>query len=335
MKIGIVGATGVVGRKFVELLQKSSLAINELVLYASARSKGKTINFQGENLIVRNLDEGIDEDLDLVFISASSSLSREWAPRFVSNGTLVVDNSSGWRMEKNIPLVVPEVNGASIDSQARLIANPNCVVSQLSIALKPIVDNFRLTDIIMTSLQSVSGAGIKGIEDLTAGSANYHNWQEHDEREGFFSHPIAFNLIPQIGGFNEFGTSAEEEKVIEETRKIFARPDLNIATTCVRVPVYYGHSISLTVKIEEDCSLKKFVEAFIGAQGAAEIGSSNEYITPRDLLGDDLIHIGRIRKIQGLKGCFSLWVVGDNLLKGAALNAVQIAEYLHEVRGVV
>ncbi len=339
MKVGIVGATGLVGRKFIELLEEREFPIEELHLFASERSKGKLMQFKEDNIEVESLAAAKNMLLDVVFVATGSDISRQWVPLFLANGATVIDNSSCWRMEEDVPLVVPEVNYESIKADNKLIANPNCVVSQLVVALKPIFDNFTVEEIFLTSLQSVSGAGTKGIADLTIGSNNYHGRKSYNETEGFFIRPIAHNLIPQIGSMNSDGVTGEEEKVIEETRKIFSCPDLKMAVTCVRVPVYYGHSISITVKVAERCTLQEFVASFRGAKGIAEFGLPSEYITPRDLTAEGAVHVGRIRQGAGMEGCFSLWVVADNLLKGAALNAIQIAESLFAeknaaVRGV-
>ncbi len=329
-RVAIVGATGEVGRTFLKVLQEREFPVDELYLYASERSEGLELSFKGERLKVQALSKSKDfKGIDIALFSAGSSISKEYAPRFASDGAVVIDNSSAWRLEPEVPLVVPEVNPEDIKDHKGIIANPNCSTIQMLVALKPIYDAVGIEAIVVSTYQSVSGAGAKAIREL---EEQTRAWCEEKEIPQAKALPkrIAFNVVPQIDAFTETGYTKEELKMLNETRKILHDPQIRVSATCVRVPVFYGHSEAISVKLKSELSPQSARELLRKARGVVLIDSPEEgqYPLPVEVAGRDEVFVGRIRKDLVLEPGLSMWVVADNIRKGAATNAVQIAELL-------
>lgn len=323
MRVALLGATGAVGGMILEILEERDFPVEELVPLASARSAGKKIEWRGREWVVREPSPEAFEGCEIALFSAGATRSREWAPVAAAAGAVVVDNSSGWRMDPEVPLVVPEVNGEMAAERPRgIIANPNCVVIQSAIALEALRRRAGLRRVIASTYQSVSGAGQKGIDALEAELAGGRS-----ESSPFVA-PIAGNVIPQIGTFNEDGWTDEEEKLRDESRKILGLSDLPVAASCVRVPVPVGHAVSMTVECEAPITLADARAAFEEMPGLVFVGSDERPPVPSDVAGSDIVKVGRLRLDHDLPGVLHLWVVGDNLRRGAATNAVKIAELL-------
>lgn len=324
--IAVVGATGMVGRKFLQVLEERNLPVNEYFLFASARSAGKTISFMGKDYVVEELtDTCFDgKNIDIALFSAGGDVSKHYAPIAVKAGALVIDNSSAWRMDKDVPLVVPEVNPQDIKKNKGIIANPNCSTIQAVIILKPLYDKYGLKRVIYSTYQAVSGAGMGGYRDLEDGI--------NGDKPKKFPYPIFSNCIPQIDVFEENGYTKEEMKMINETRKILNDYNLAITATCVRVPVFNSHSESINIELEKDFKideLKKTLTDFPGIilEDKTSVGaSSGEYPMAYNVSGKDEVFVGRIRRDESVKNGVNIWVVADNIRKGAATNAVQIAQ---------
>lgn len=329
MRVAIVGATGAVGRKFIECLERRNFPVTEIRLYASPQSLGKVLHFRNTPVRVEALAEPL-RGVDLALFSAGAAVSREWAPRFAAAGAVVVDNSSAWRMDPEVPLVVPEVNPQEIARHRGIIANPNCSTIQLVLALKPLHDRWRVRRVVVSTYQAVSGAGARASAEL---EHEVRSWVHDDRvfRRQVFPRPIAFNLIPQIPqkeAFLDDGFTVEERKMIDETRKILGDPSIRVAPTCVRVPVRNAHSEAVAVETEGPISVREACEAWRSWPGLALRERSDEFPTPVEVSGKDEVFVGRIRQDPSVEHGLLFWVVADNLLKGAALNAVQIAERL-------
>lgn len=323
MHIAVLGATGAVGRTMLQVLSEREFPVERLTLFASERSAGARIPWQGRDHTVRAPQPGCFEGVDVALFSAGAARSREWGPRAAAEGVVVIDNSSAWRMDPEVPLVVPEVNADAIAHRPRgIIANPNCSTIQVVVALKPLHDAAGVIRVVMTTFQSVSGAGQNGIDALTR--------ETRGSRDGDspFSRPIAANVIPQIGGFDDAGWTEEERKMIHEPRKILSLPSLRLAPTCVRVPVQIGHSVQIMVELERELSLREAGEVLSQAPGVRFFADPAAFPTPLDVDGRDEVFVGRLRIDPELPRVLHLWVVADNLRKGAATNAVQIAERL-------
>lgn len=322
-KIAVVGATGLVGSTILTILETHDLPIEALTLLASSRSAGSEIMFKGKPIVVRELNDAVTkEDFDYVLMSASGSISQHFAPLFEANGAVVIDNSSAWRMDPEIDLVVPEVNRATLNR--KIIANPNCSTIQSVSPLKLLQDAFGLTRVAYTTYQSVSGSGLAGIEDLDRG--------ERGEEPTNYPYPIYNNVLPHIDDFLDNGYTKEEEKMINETRKILNLPNLPVTATCVRVPVKSSHSIAMNVTFEKEATVEDVRNVFKDKEASGIILKDDPqnlvYPTPLDAAGQEGIFVGRIRKDESLENTFHVWSVSDNILKGAALNAVQILEQL-------
>lgn len=322
-KIAVVGATGLVGSTILSILESHDLPIEELTLLASARSAGSEIVFKGEPIVVRELnDEVAKEDFDYVLMSAGGSISQHFSPLFEENGAIVIDNSSAWRMDPEIDLIVPEVNQPTLNR--KIIANPNCSTIQSVSPLKLLQDAFGLKRVAYTTYQSVSGSGVEGIADLERG--------ERGEEPTNYPYPIYDNVLPHIDDFLDNGYTKEEEKMILETRKILNLPDLPVTATCVRVPVKSSHSIAMNITFEKDVTVEEVRNVFKDKEAYGIILKDDpqnlDYPTPLDAAGKEGIFVGRIRKDDSLENTFHVWSVSDNILKGAALNAVQILELL-------
>jgi aspartate-semialdehyde dehydrogenase len=328
--VAVVGATGAVGEQMREVLEEREFPVGELRLLASERSAGQSLPFQSRQIRVEILKENSFQDIDVALFSAGGSVSAKFAPLAVGAGAVVVDNTAFFRMEPDVPLVVPEVNAKEIANyKARgIIANPNCSTIQMVVALKPIHDAARLKRVVVSTYQSVSGAGRQAMEELSQQVTAL--FSGHEIRKQKFPHQIAFNCIPHIDVFMEGGDTKEEWKMINETRKIFAEPNLPVTATTVRVPVFCGHSESVNVETFVKLSAAEAKKILREAPGVIvdDEPENNIYPMAIEATGKDATYVGRIREDQSVANGLNLWVVADNLRKGAALNAVQIAEIL-------
>lgn len=321
--VAVVGATGLVGQTFLKVLKERNFPVENLYLYASARSAGKNINWNGKDYTVIELkDENIREDIDVALFSAGGGTSLEFAPKFRDKGAVVVDNSSAWRMYPEIPLVVPEANPEALAEHNGIIANPNCSTIQVMPVLKVLQENYGLKRVIYSTYQAVAGSGQKGLDDLDA------NLRGEESKN--YPHQIAFNALPHIDVFLENGYTKEEIKMIEETRKILSLPDLKVTATCVRVPVRMGHAVSVNVELEKSFELDDVIRKFEEKEGVIvqNNGKNNEYPMPITAADTDEVYVGRIRRDETVENGLNLWVVADNIRKGAATNTIQIAETL-------
>ncbi len=331
LRVAVVGATGLVGSQMMAILEERSFPVAELVPVASERSAGKRVSFRGEEVEVRVVSEEVFEGVDLALFSAGSSVSRRWAPVAVSRGAVVVDNSSAWRMDPKVPLVVPEINGDDLSWHSGIIANPNCATVQTLMALYPLHRRFGLVRFFASTYQSVSGTGARALEELRIGALSYLDGRSWSG--GVYPHPIAFNLIPEIGPFRDDGYSEEELKMVNESRKIMGLPDLQVDCTTVRVPVFRGHSVSVFAFFQREVDVEEargVLSSFPGVK-VVDDPSSHLYPMPMDAAGRDEVFVGRIRRSLADPRGLALWVVSDNVRKGAALNAVQISEKLLEM----
>ena len=321
--VAVVGATGLVGQTFLKVLKERKFPVENLYLYASARSAGKVINWEGKDYTVIELkDENIKDDSDVALFSAGGGISKEFAPKFRDKGAVVVDNSSAWRMDKDIPLVVPEANPEALKNHGGIIANPNCSTIQVMPILKVLQDKYGLKRVVYSTYQAVAGAGKKGLDDLE------NNLQGKPSTN--FPHQIAFNALPHIDVFLENGYTKEEEKMINETKKILNLPDLKVTATCVRIPVKFGHGVSVNVELERPFELEDVVKAFEEKEGVIvqNDGKNKVYPMPITAQDTDEVYVGRIRRDDTVDNGLNLWVVADNIRKGAATNTIQIAETL-------
>ncbi len=329
-KLAIVGATGVVGQTALKVLEEKKLPISEYAFFSSYRSSGKKIEFMGKEYIVRELKEdSFDEGFDFAIFSAGSDTSKKYSPIVTSKGCIVIDNSSAFRMDENVPLVVPEVNADEIFKNKGIIANPNCSTIQAVVALKPLDDKYTIKRIVYSTYQAVSGAGSKGIHDLENGISSYSNKNSSYELEKF-PHPIFNNCLPHIDVFLDNGYTKEEEKMINETRKILGKPSLKITATTVRVPVFNSHSESINIEFENDINIDDVINILKNAPGIVVQDNplKNEYPLSSSISGKNEVFVGRIRRDYSVKSGINIWVVADNIRKGAATNAIQILEQL-------
>lgn len=319
--VAVVGATGMVGRKMLEILEEYQFPINSLSLFSSPRSAGEKIFWKNTEYTVELLDEtSFDRPLDFAFFSAGGEISNKFAPIAEAHGVVVIDNSSAWRMDSRISLIVPEINFSDLNlDQAKIIANPNCSTIQSVLPLKALAEKFTLKRVAYTTYQAVSGSGQKGIEDLKNGELGL-------EPTNYF-HPIYNNCFPHIDSFLENGYTKEEDKMINETRKILSLPDLPITATCVRIPVLNSHSVAINVTLDQEPTVEEIQEILGNFDGICleDNPSANQYPMPLKASGNDLVWVGRIRKDQSLPNTYHIWSVADNTRKGAASNAVQIA----------
>jgi aspartate-semialdehyde dehydrogenase len=332
MRVAIVGATGAVGSTMLGVMRERAFPADEVVPFASERSAGRKIDFGDAQLSVVSLSDETIQDFDLALFSAGSGVSEEWAPRFAATGAVAVDNSSFWRMYDDVPLVIAEVNPEALDSHKGIVANPNCSTMQAVVALKPILDRAGIERIVFSTYQSVSGTGQRAVEELHDQALAVLEAKQLPE-PAVYPHQIAFNVIPQVESFKDGDDyTTEERKMMAETRKILGDPDLGISATCVRVPVYTGHSESVNVQTSKDLSPEECRELLAEAPGVRVIDDPANGLYPLaiDGAGQDDVLVGRIRRDPSHDRCLNLWVVGDNLRKGAALNAVQVAELLSE-----
>lgn len=324
-KFALVGATGLVGRTAIKVLEEYNLPISEIAFFASERSAGSKIKFNGKDYTVRELvDTSFDEGFDFAIFSAGSDVAKHFAPIAASKGCVVVDNSSAFRMEDNIPLVVPEVNSEEIKNNHGIIANPNCSTIQAVVPLKVLDDKYQIKRIVYSTYQSVSGAGQKGVDDLQNGLKG--------ESPKKFPYQIVNNCLPHIDVFLDNGYTKEEMKMVNETRKILKRPDLKITATAVRVPVINSHSESINVEFENDFDLNELVETLKNAEGIVVVDNpeKNSYPLATQASGHNEVFVGRIRRDESVPYGINFWDVADNIRKGAAANAIQIVKKLIE-----
>lgn len=326
MKIAVIGATGLVGTKMLQVLAERQFPVSELIPVASANSVGKEISFRGKSYTVQSLSNAVLAKPDIALFSAGGNISKEWAPKFAENGTYVIDNSSAWRMDPLVPLIVPEVNPNHLEPQHFIISNPNCSTIQMVMALKPLHDLYQLNRVVVSTYQSVTGTGQAAVTQLL------------DEREGretspVYPHKIDFNVLPHIDVFLESGYTKEEEKMMQETKKILGLPELKITATTVRVPTIGGHSESINVSFHKEPNLKAVRQALSDFPGVVvqDIPEENIYPMPIFAHDKDAVFVGRLRLDLSTENGLNMWVVADNLRKGAATNAVQIAEKLIEI----
>lgn len=325
LRVALVGATGLVGQMILRVLEERHFPICELIPVASARSIGKTVRFHGKEVPIVSMEEAISRKAHVALFSAGGDVSKEWAPMFAQNGTTVVDNSSAWRMDLNIPLVVPEVNGDAIGPEDRIIANPNCSTIQLVMALKPLHDAFTIKRGIVSTYQSITGTGQAAIEQMKSERAG-------SKELNVYPHPIDQNCIPHCDVFGDNGYTREEMKVWNETQKILGDETVAISCTAVRVPVMGGHSESVYLEFESDFEIDHVMELLASFPGVEVVDNPSANVYPMPLLaeGRDEVLVGRIRRDLAYAKGLHLWVVADNLRKGAATNTVQIASFLNE-----
>ncbi len=323
MKVAVVGATGLVGSEMLKVLAERGFPVTELIPVASERSKGKEIDFMGKKYKVVTADEAIAMKPDVALFSAGGSTSLELAPRFAEAGTTVIDNSSAWRMDPSKKLVVPEVNAAALSAADKIIANPNCSTIQMVVVLKPLHDAYKIKRVVVSTYQSVTGTGVKAVKQL-------ENERAGVEGEAAYPYRIDLNVIPHIDVFQENGYTKEEMKMILETNKIMGDESIRVTATTVRIPVIGGHSESINIEFEQDFDLQEVRDLLARQAGVIVVDdpSTLKYPMPKDAHGRDEVFVGRIRRDESQENTLNLWVVADNLRKGAATNAVQIAEYL-------
>ena len=336
MRVAVVGATGAVGSTMLDVLRERSFPADEVVPFASERSAGRTVAWGDQGLTVAPLSDEAIQSFDIALFSAGSAVSAEWAPRFADAGAVVIDNSSQWRMHEDVPLVVSEVNPEALDGHKGIVANPNCTTMQTVVALGPVLKESGIERLVMSSYQAVSGTGRRAVEEL------------HDQVEAqlharevpapqVYPHQIAFNVLPQVETFKDGDDyTTEERKCMRETSKILGRDDIGVSATCARVPVFTGHSVSANVQTRDPLSPEECRALLARAPGVTVIDdpANGLYPTALDAAGRDDVLVGRIRSDPSHERCLNLWIVGNNLRKGAATNAVQVAELLN-VRGLL
>lgn len=321
--LAVVGATGLVGSTIIEILEERKFPVENIYFLASKRSAGGKINFQNKEYTLEELNEkSFDKDIDIALFAAGGAISEKYGKLAASKGIKVVDNSSLFRMDKEIPLVVPEVNSGVIKDTDNIIANPNCTTIQAVVALKPLHDKYKIKRIVYSTYQAVSGSGLAGLKDLEEGNMQC------------YPHQIQANALPHVDSFLENGYTKEEIKMVDETRKILEDENMRITTTCVRIPVKYAHSLSINLEFEKDFEIEDVFEVLKNAPGVTLKDDLAENVYPMaiDAEGSDSVYVGRIRRDFSLDSGINLWVVADNVRKGAALNAVQIAEKLIEMK---
>jgi aspartate-semialdehyde dehydrogenase len=317
----IVGASGMVGGMFLKVMAERKLPVSDLYLFASERSAGQIVPFEGRKLVIEELTPAVfDRGIDVALFAAEEDVSLTYAPIATARGCVVVDNSTAWRMNPEVPLVVPEVNGEALKKHNGIIANPNCCAAPAVVALNPLHKAYGIERLVISTYQSVSGAGVNGWDDLDRTLKG--------EPPQFFPYTIAFNVIPHIGRFDEHGYTGEETKLVAEIKKMLDAPQIKATATTVRVPVYTGHSLSINVALENNFDLTEAKNLMANQSGAVLLDepANNKYPTPIYAAGTDEVYIGRIRKDESCENGLNIWVVTDNVRKGAATNAVQIAE---------
>lgn len=323
MKVAVVGATGLVGSVMIKVLEERSFPVSEFIPVASERSAGKEVMFKGKPYKVVTMETAVSMKPDIALFSAGGSTSLEWAPKFAAAGTTVIDNSSAWRMDPGKKLVVPEINAKEIGKEDKIIANPNCSTIQMVVALAPLHKKYGIKRIVVSTYQSVTGTGVKAVEQLM-------NERKGVKGEMAYAYPIDLNVIPQIDVFLENGYTKEEMKMVNETRKIMGDDSIRITSTTVRIPVMGGHSESVNVEFEKDFDLDEVRSILSQTPGVIVVDDVKhlKYPMPMDAHNKDEVLVGRLRRDESQPNTLNMWIVADNLRKGAATNAVQIAEYL-------
>ncbi|MCX7724883.1 MAG: aspartate-semialdehyde dehydrogenase [Thermodesulfovibrio sp.] len=326
--VAVVGATGAVGNEMIAILEERDFPVESLRLFASERSEGVLLKFKGQDIPVETLKEDSFNGIDIALFSAGAERSKIWAPIAVRSGCVVIDNSSQWRMDPEVPLVVPEVNLHDLKWHKGIIANPNCSTIQMVVALKPIHDVAKIKRVVVTTFQSVSGTGKKAMDELLQQTVALLNFKDIEIK--VYPHQIAFNVLPHIDKFLENGYTKEEMKMVWETQKIMGDPSIKVTATTVRVPVFRGHSESVNIETEKKITAQQVREILSKAPGVVVMDNpeKNEYPLPIYASGKDEVFVGRIREDESIENGINMWIVSDNLRKGAALNAVQIAEEL-------
>jgi len=334
-RVAVVGATGNVGREMLVILEELNFPVDEIFALASRKSIGVEVNFGDKSIYCQDIEQFDFSTVDLVLMSVSGSFSKEWSPKIGAAGPIVIDNSSAWRMDPDVPLIVPEVNpdDVSFANRKNIIANPNCSTAQLVVALKPLHDAAKIKRVVVSTYQSVSGAGKEGMDELWNQTKSVFVLGASEPKK--FPKQIAFNVIPFIGSFKDDGYTDEEAKMWNETHKMID-PAIKLTVTCVRVPVFVGHSESVNIEFESALDEDEARDILRESPGVVVVDSRNDkgYITPKESQGEFAVYVSRIRNDPTLEHGLNLWVVSDNLRKGAALNAVQIAQLLHE-RGLI
>lgn len=325
MKLALVGATGLVGSVMIKVLEERNFPVTEFIPVASARSVGKSLNFKGKTYYISSIEDALAAKPAIAIFSAGASTSMAWAEKFAAQGTFVIDNSSAWRMYENIPLVVPEVNPHALSADRKIIANPNCSTIQMVVALSPLHKAYSIKRLVVSTYQSVTGTGVAAVKQLEAERAG-------TAPEMVYPHPIDMNCFPHGGAFLPDGYTTEEEKLVKETRKILEDQSIAITATVVRIPVVGGHSEAVNIEFRNPYSIEKVIELLSNTPGIVvqDKASENLYPMPRYAHDKDDVFVGRIRRDESCENSLNIWVVSDNLRKGAATNAVQIAQLLLE-----
>ncbi|WP_156646941.1 aspartate-semialdehyde dehydrogenase [Lentibacillus sp. JNUCC-1] len=324
--VAIIGATGAVGRTIMNILEERNFPVRQLSLFASDRSRGQTLGFKEEKHPIKVIEQGAFKDVDIAFFSAGGTISRRFVPQAIDEGAIVIDNTSAFRMDPDVPLIVPEVNEYDIKHHNGLIANPNCSTIQMAAVLYPIREKVGLKRVIVSTYQSISGAGTKAVSDLKDAASSSLKDPHKKDKDG-----LAFNVIPKIDVFKDKGFTYEEMKMIEETKKILSYPDLQVGATCVRVPVFTSHAESVYIEIDSESKTVQDIQQILREAKGIVVEDAPErgvYPTPIRAANEDSVFVGRIRQDLDLPNAFHMWIVSDNLRKGAALNTVQIAESL-------
>lgn len=323
MKVAVVGATGMVGKIMLQILEERNFPVTELIPVASERSVGNTIDFKGEKVAIVSIEDAVDAKCDIALFSAGGSISLEYAPKFATQGTTVIDNSSAWRMDENIKLVVPEINASQLTAEDKIIANPNCSTIQLVMALKPLHDKYKIKRVIVSTYQSVTGTGKEAVEQLEGEIRN-------EKPNMVYPYQIFKNALPHCDVFGDNGYTKEEMKLTNETKKILSDDTIQLTATAVRVPVQGGHSESVNIEFENDFDLKEVRQLMHNTPGIVLKDNPDTQIYPMPLYseGKDDVFVGRIRRDFSQENSMNMWIVADNLRKGAATNTIQIAEYL-------
>ena len=323
MKIAVVGATGMVGRTMMKVLEERNFPVSTLLPAASEKSVGKEVLFKAKPLKVMSVIDAVDAKPEFAIFSAGATTSKEWAPAFAKNGTVVIDNSSYWRMDKNIPLVVPEINSHVIKKGDKIIANPNCSTIQMVMALAPLHRKYKIRRLVISTYQSVTGTGVKAVTQM-------ENERAGIPGEKAYAHQIDKNCFPHGGTFQADGYTTEEQKLVDETRKILEDQTIQVTATVVRIPVVGGHSEAVNIEFENDYKIEDIIKLLNEFPGVVVYDNPSENKYPMPILAHnrDEVFVGRIRRDHSREKCLNLWIVSDNIRKGAATNAVQIAEYM-------
>jgi aspartate-semialdehyde dehydrogenase len=323
MKIAVVGATGMVGQTMLKVLEERNFPVSELLPVASSKSVGKEIIFRGKSYKIISVKDAVEARPAIAIFSAGGATSKEWAPVFASVGTVVIDNSAAWRMEKEVPLIVPEINSHVLKKGDKIISNPNCSTIQMVMALAPLHKVYKIKRLVISTYQSVTGTGVKAVTQM-------ENERKGIKGEMAYAHPIDLNCFPHGGTFQDNGYTTEEQKLVDETRKILEDQTIQVTATVVRIPVIGGHSEAVNIEFEKEYDIGNVKNLLMGFPGVVVLDNPSENIYPMPLsaYNRDEVFVGRIRRDLSKEKCLNLWIVSDNIRKGAATNAIQIAEYM-------